>query len=440
MRRFRSFLPFSSLLLLLACSDLYGDIVFDAVTSAVGPNEIGATYTLTHTIGLGNDRMVVIFMGWEAGAASVQNVTFDGVGCELVGVTYELDGPDQRVETWRIMDASISGSGAKDVVVTMESDPGSASVGIAVLSYTGVSQGDVDATASNSILDTQTIDTTITTGVANALIVSNVGNGQSGNYTSHGPSLTERWDQTPSSAVHSGATGIIASAGQVTVSATSSDSSPNRQAHFVASFAPGGPPPPDWWDDALNANPSDDFAPALIGQAKNFARVARLEMDANFAVGAGNVVVGLVDGWAQPGAGNKNPINNGQIKNLAQGFYDRLIEIDIMVVPPWTTTIADDNDHGMANIGQLKYAFHFEIPVIGADTDDDGMPDAHETAHGLNPNDSADAGLIDSDHSNANYSLTNLEVYRLGLDPATASTLDTGGNIDFKVFTPIEQP
>jgi regulation of enolase protein 1 (concanavalin A-like superfamily) len=55
------------------------------------------------------------------------------------------------------------------------------------------------------------------------------------------------------------------------------------------------------------------------------------------------------------------------------------------------------------------------LSVRPLDADDDGIPDAWETAHGLNPNDPADATL-DPDGDN----LTNLQEYQLGGNPAVA--------------------
>lgn len=64
-----------------------------------------------------------------------------------------------------------------------------------------------------------------------------------------------------------------------------------------------------------------------------------------------------------------------------------------------------------SSASQAESALPFTA-VRPIDADDDGLPDAWETAHGLNPNDSADA-TEDSDHDG----LTNLQEYQYGGDP-----------------------
>lgn len=68
---------------------------------------------------------------------------------------------------------------------------------------------------------------------------------------------------------------------------------------------------------------------------------------------------------------------------------------------------------------------------IFVDTDGDGMDDAWEVLHGLNPNNAADAaGDIDSD------GLSNLAEYLLGTNPASAKQTDSSDTTKLKIQTP----
>ncbi|MEO5713383.1 MAG: DUF1800 family protein [Luteolibacter sp.] len=63
------------------------------------------------------------------------------------------------------------------------------------------------------------------------------------------------------------------------------------------------------------------------------------------------------------------------------------------------------------------------------DSDNDGMPDAWETAHTFNPNNAADA-LLDADSDG----LTNLKEYLIGTDPRDADSDDDGASDGVELF------
>jgi hypothetical protein len=70
------------------------------------------------------------------------------------------------------------------------------------------------------------------------------------------------------------------------------------------------------------------------------------------------------------------------------------------------------------------------LPVCAGDSDCDGMPDAWETSHGLNPNDPRDA-LLDLDGDG----LTNAEEFALGTDPTRVDTDGDGVSDGVEVET-----
>lgn len=213
-------------------------ITLDNVTSQTFSNQV--TSSLNHAIGGGADRLLVVCTGAESfPPVAVTGVTYNGVALTPAGFQEGAAGDlGQRVEMWYMLEANLPGAGTYQVQVTYAA---SQSPGVAVVSLTGAAQQAPEATAGNECSSCTSITTPITTLTNGAWVISNVGNGQSGSYTGHGAGQTERWDQTPSSAVHSGTTRPVATAGPVTISETASGSA-NRQALFAAAFAPAGLP------------------------------------------------------------------------------------------------------------------------------------------------------------------------------------------------------
>ena len=129
---------------------------------------------------------------------------------------------------------------------------------------------------------------------------------------------------------------------------------------------------PSWWAtrSVLNTNwPANDYAPVLAGQLKWMATNAAAELD-TLPGGAGTGVHALVGSFAL--SNNYVPINLGQLKNTAVPFYQRLMEVGYATNYPWTEDTADDVDFAPAVLGQLKYAFDFNVST---DSDDDDLPD-----------------------------------------------------------------
>jgi len=141
---------------------------------------------------------------------------------------------------------------------------------------------------------------------------------------------------------------------------------------------------PSWWLErqVIDTNlVSADYAPANQGQAKHVAHRAWLEFEQKLG-GAGSVASDLVSRFTV--ADNDRSINLGQLKTMAAPFYDRLSALEftqawpanMTVGPyPWSGSITPANDSAIANIGQLKYLFSFDLFSVALDSDGDGLPD-----------------------------------------------------------------
>jgi len=53
----------------------------------------------------------------------------------------------------------------------------------------------------------------------------------------------------------------------------------------------------------------------------------------------------------------------GQAKAVAAKFYQRLQQLGLSAMPPWTGVDSDDDNHAAINLGQLKSLFAFVIPA-----------------------------------------------------------------------------
>lgn len=183
--------------------------------------------------------------------------------------------------------------------------------------------------------------------------------------------------------------------------------------------AVGGANSPSWWSTrgvVSVSTQSTDYSPLHLGQLKWMATNACVELDANLPGGAGDDVESLVEGFAS--TNNYCLANVGQLKFIAAPFYDRLIAEGYAVTYPWTPgTVSDDADLAIANIGQLKNVFGFDLTF---DADDDGIPDWWEDYYfsDLPPQ----TGESDYDHDG----LVNTSEYAYGTSPVDPDSDDDG--------------
>ena len=136
---------------------------------------------------------------------------------------------------------------------------------------------------------------------------------------------------------------------------------------------------PAWWSDRevtiTGASPSD-YAAVNQGQLKHIARAAVDELDARLPGGAHNAgsdqrLRTLITSWATPGASTRDyaAVNLGEVKALSSLFLNRLIAVGYTNAYPWASS-TNANDYAMANIGQAKQLFAWNLALTGTD----GLP------------------------------------------------------------------
>lgn len=138
---------------------------------------------------------------------------------------------------------------------------------------------------------------------------------------------------------------------------------------------------PSWWSarGVLTNSAAADYAPLTLGQLKWMATNAYVELNTSLSGlgGAGTNVQSLVFGFAA--TNNAQVANVGQLKQVAVAYYDRLIAVGYATNYPWSGSTTDDVDRAVANLGQLKNLFSFDI---GTDADGDGLANWRETGTG----------------------------------------------------------
>jgi hypothetical protein len=126
----------------------------------------------------------------------------------------------------------------------------------------------------------------------------------------------------------------------------------------------------------LTSNPANDFAVVNQGQLKHIAAQACQEFSNTFSAAQVSGIYNLVQTFSLS-TNDHTPANLGQLKYAAQPFYSVLMNIGYTNSYPWTWTTEDDRDFVLANIGQVKNLFSFDLTFPG-DMDRDGLPDSWE--------------------------------------------------------------
>ena len=141
-----------------------------------------------------------------------------------------------------------------------------------------------------------------------------------------------------------------------------------------------------------------DDAVATIGQAKHAVQRAYQYLDVKLEPvgGVGEELTTLYNNYCVTApadlTNDLQPLTLGQLKYLAKPFYDRLNNIEVALdtsamnpssvdIYPWTVDQSDDNDLALATLGQLKFAFSFDLGnglLPSQDRDGDTLLDAWE--------------------------------------------------------------
>jgi len=137
---------------------------------------------------------------------------------------------------------------------------------------------------------------------------------------------------------------------------------------------------PGWWSKrgVLDSSRSPaDYQAVSQGQVKWMATGAATEFAEKIPDVGLEPILALIDSF--PAGNNARPANLGMLKATARPFYDALMGLGWVQDYPWDGKQADD--FHLANQGQLKNLFSFDLDAI--DLDGDGVPDWWTRMHGF---------------------------------------------------------
>lgn len=211
-------------------------------SSSTSSSADGATLSWSHTIGAGGNRMLIVGVAAEDTSQIdlvISSVKYNGVDMNFVaGSSVSLTtSTTRKTELYYLLNSGLPAPGTYTITVTYSGNVINKSAG--AISLKGVDQRAREAVVVNSINESTTISTNITTLTNGAWVVDVIGSGINGTFTATGSGMTERWDVTADSSSGAGSTKAVDVAGTVTMSWQQANA--YRLVHSVASFAASEP-------------------------------------------------------------------------------------------------------------------------------------------------------------------------------------------------------
>lgn len=223
------------LILFLSVSNTtYGAITFDSVASTVINQSTDHT-TVSHTLGAGRNRIVIIATGTENGGA-VTSVTYNGVNATHLATATQAQ---TKAELWYILESNLPAAGTYNAVATFTSSGTSVYYVSGVISLIGANQAAPEANTTNTNTS-NTITSTLANSTGNAWIVDTISGADDGSFTASGTDQTERYDRNVGAtfAAAGSTVGPLTDSATRSLTWTHSDPTNNRMATVLASIAP----------------------------------------------------------------------------------------------------------------------------------------------------------------------------------------------------------
>lgn len=213
-------------------------IQFDANSSGFD-NTDDTTFSWSHTIGSGYDRILVVGIAGEDDDPcnlAISSVEYNDISMNLVEGSSETIGTSDRIKTelYYLLDGNLPSSGSYIVEVSYAGNVRNKCGG--AVSLANVNQQPAEVVDTNSNTGSNTISTDITTLTPCAWVVDVVGCGTPGSFTTDEDDQLEQFDISCDNSTAAGSTRLVEPAGPATMSWTHSGA--NRLAHSVAAFAP----------------------------------------------------------------------------------------------------------------------------------------------------------------------------------------------------------